>query len=44
MKVQGATKVLDSLSTGMVNFNQDQRDVLGTILAERVDKVKKERS
>ena len=39
-----ATKVLDSLSTGMVNFSQDQRDVLATILAERAEKVKQERS
>jgi len=35
-----STKVLDSLSTGMINFSQEQRDALATILSERAAQTK----
>lgn len=33
-------KVLDSLSLGMVNFNQKERDTLATILSQKSESVK----
>ena len=35
-----STKVLDSLSTGMINFSQEQRDALATILSDRAAQTK----
>lgn len=35
-----STKVLDSLDTGMINFSQEQRDVLSTIMAEKAQLAK----
>ena len=35
-----STKVLDSLSTGMIDFSQEQRDVLATIMSEKANKLK----
>lgn len=35
-----STKVLDSLNTGMINFSQEQRDVLSTIMMEKAQVVR----
>ena len=35
-----AKKILDSLSLGFINFNQDERDTLANILMEKVNSLK----
>lgn len=40
---QVSTKVLDSLNSSMINFSQDQRDTLATILSNRATQVKNQR-
>jgi hypothetical protein len=37
-----STKVLDSLNSGMINFSQDQRDVIASIMSEKSDRVRAE--
>lgn len=39
-----STKVLDSLNTGMINFTQNQRDALATIMSEKSARVREEES
>jgi hypothetical protein len=34
------TKVLDSLDSGMIDFSQEQRDVIAKILSEKAEAVK----
>ena len=35
-----STKVLDGLHSGMINFSQEQRDVLATIMSDRAKAIK----
>ena len=37
-----STKVLDGLHSGMINFSQEQRDVLATIMSDRAKVAVKE--
>ena len=39
-----STKVLDSLSTDMINFNQKERDVIAEILGKRANDIRNKRA
>lgn len=34
-----STKVLDGLSSGMINFSQNQRDVLAQIMSDKAERI-----